>query len=649
MKKRAPVLQRPVDRRLLIQGLAGSAASFVLPARATDYVETPMLKEAVASKFMPPVNERLPERPRVIELAKYGKLPGQYGGTLRMLIADQRDIRLVVMYSYARLVVYNEQLDIEPDILDRVDVEEGRIFTLHIRPGHRWSDGQPFTAEDFRYYWEDVANNKRLSPAGPPGVMMPRGVPPKFDIIDDKTVRYIWEQPNPGFLPALAAALPTYICMPAHYMRQFHERYAEKDQLAAEVKKAKVRDWGALHERKSRQYRPENPALPTLDPWRNTTPLPSDVFIFERNPYYHRVDENGRQLPYIDRVRLTVVSTALIPAKVGSGGADLQARYLRFDNYTFLKEAEKANNFVTRLWRQAEGSYIALQPNLNVKDPVWRHIVRDVRFRRALSLAIDRHDINQVIFFGMARESAMTVMPESPLYDKAFSTAYCHFDPATANQLLDQVGLSKRDYDGVRLLPDGRRAEIIVETAGESMEETDTLELVQEDMRRVGLRFLTHSTHRDVFRKRITSGSAVMSIWPGIDNGLAAPDMDPIDLAPTNENQFNWPMFGQWVESSGKQGEKPDMPAITELMDLRQKWLSSTTRAERTEVWHDMLAIHADQVFSIGIVSGTLQPVVVSKNLHNVPEKALYAFEPGGFFGLNMPDTYWFDKDAKGE
>lgn len=631
-------------------GFLGVAIALSAPAsRAQSFIEPPMFEAEVTAQNMPPVAERLPMRPRVINLGESGRMPGRYGGTLRMLIADQRDIRLAVMYSYARLVTYNTKLQLEPDILDKVDIAEGRIFTLHIRPGHRWSDGQPFTSEDFRYFWEDVANNPRLSPGGPPLQLRPLGRKPKFEVIDALTVRYTWDVPNPGFLPALAAAQPVYIYMPAHYMRQFHTSYAEKGVLDALIKKEKVRDWGALHERKSRQFRPENPALPSLDPWRNTTPLPSEVFVFERNPYYHRVDENGRQLPYIDNLRLSVVSSQLIPAKVGAGDSDLQARYLRFDNFTFLKVAEKRNGFLTHLWRRAEGSYIALQPNLNASDPVWRTIVRDVRFRRALSLAVDRRDINQVIFFGLARESAMTVMPESPLYDDVFASSYARFDPLAANRLLDEMGLKKRDFDGIRFLPDGRRAEIIVESAGESMEETDALELVVEDARKVGLRLLVHSSHRDVFRRRISGGSTVMSVWPGIDNGLASPDMDPQDLSPTNQNQFNWPMFGQWVETNGKEGQEPDMEGVKELVHLRNQWLASSSTEERRVVWKKMLSIHAEQLYSIGIISGTLQPVVVSQRLRNVPATALYAYEPGGYFGLTMPDSYWFDQSAAGQ
>ena len=143
---------------------------------------------------------------------------------------------------------------------------------------------------------------------------------------------------------------------------------------------------------------------------------PAEQFVFERNPYFHRVDENGLQLPYIDRFILNVSSSAIIAAKTGAGDSDLQATGIDFDDYTFLKDAEKRYPVKVDLWKATRGSRVALMPNLNSADPVWRQVLRDVRVRRALSLAIDRHEINMAVFYGLGTESADTVLPESPLY-----------------------------------------------------------------------------------------------------------------------------------------------------------------------------------------------------------------------------------------
>ncbi len=630
-----------------MRGLAFIFMVLLLPsmaARAAPLSEQPILADQVATKSLPPIAERVPLSPRILDIYGPDLSPGKYGGTLRMLMGDQRDIRMMTVYGYTRLVVFSQTLELEPDILDHFDVQEGRIFTLTLRKGHKWSDGHAFSAEDFRYYWEDVANNPRLSPGGPPQSLIVEGKPARFEVLDEQTVRYSWDRPNPLFLPALAAAQPLYIYLPAHYLKNFHERYADAADLQKRVKALRIKDWGALHERVSRQYRPENPDLPTLDPWRNTTPLPAEQFIFVRNPFYHRIDQNGLQLPYIDKVIMSIGTGSLIPAKTGAGESDLQARYLRFDDYTLLKDAEKRQNFDVRLWKRSEGAYFSLLPNMNAMDPGWRDLMRDVRFRRALSIGINRRDINRIIFFGLGHESSNTALPESPLFEKEMASAWTQFDPAAAGRLLDSMGLERRDGDGVRLLPDGRRLEFTIETAGESSEETDVLDLVAHDLINIGVKIFARSTQRDAFRRRVTSGQTVMSVWPGMDNALVGPDMEPSPLAPVNGQQYQWPRWGQNYESGGHEGEAPQLPEVKELLNLYNGWRVSQSSTERAEIWKKMLKINADQVFTIGLVNETSQPVVVSKFLRNVPKVGLYGFEPGAFFGIYRPDTFWFDK-----
>jgi len=640
----------PTRRSALTLGSAAMMAS-ALPRQARaatmkplELVDSPFFAEQVANGTLPHISLRVPTVPRIVQVSGPGREPGRHGGNIRMLMGDQRDIRMMTLYGYTRLIVYDENLEIAPDVLESFEVQEGRIFTLRLRPGHRWSDGSPFTTEDFRYWWKDVANNKRLSPGGPPQALLADGEPPEFEVLSPTEVRYSWTKPNPVFLPALAGAQPTYICMPSGYLKQFHINYADPVTLHSRVKVARVRDWGSLHERVSRMYRPENPDLPTLDPWRNTTPLPAEQFVFERNAYFHRIDQNGLQLPYVDKVTLTVGTNSLVPAKTAAGDADLQARYLRFDNYTFLKEASKRMDFEIKLWKRAEGAYFALMPNMNAIDPVWRDLNRDVRYRRALSVAINRKDINKVIFFGLATESGNTALPESPLYDARLANLWTQHDTELADRLLDDIGLTKRDPDGVRLLSDGRRLEFTIETAGENTEETDILDLIKQDLFTVGIKIYPRSTQRDVFRRRIVAGQTIMSAWAGMDNALVSPEMEPDALAPTSSAQFNWPRWGQFIESGGREGEKPEVPEVKELVQLYQDWRSSVTREQRKEIWQRMLTINAEQLFTIGIVNGTLQPIVVSRNLRNVPEKGLYSFEPGAFIGRYLPDTFWFDQ-----
>jgi len=601
--------------------------------------ETPFFQQDVASGKLSRVDERLPSDRKVAD----SETIGDPGGELRMLMGGPKDTRMMVVYGYARLVGYTPALTLVPDILTSVDVQDGRVFTLHLRSGHKWSDGHPFTSEDFRYWFEDVAQNNQLSPSGLPVSMMVQGEVPRFEELDETTIRYAWTRPNPLFLPQLAGADPLYIYCPSHYLKQFHEKFADKVTLDALVKKNNQRNWAALHARMDTMYRNDNPNLPSLDPWVLKTKPPSERFIFERNPYYYRVDEAGHQLPYIDRVIMSIADSKIIPAKTGAGESDLQARYLRFDNYTFLKDSEARNKYSVHLWRTGPGSQLALYPNLNVNDEIWRALVRDLRFRRALSLAVNRHEINQAIYFGLAIEGQNTVLPQSPLYEPEYRAAWANFDLSEANRLLDLIGVTKRDNDGMRLLPDGRPMEIIVENSGESTEQSDVLELIRDSWRRIGIRLFAKPLQLTLFRRRVFSGETLMSIDKGIENGLATPPMPPQEFAPINQQQLQWPKWGQYYETKGKAGEAPDLPSATRLKELYEDWLGAALPPDQSRIWHAMLQIWADEVFSIGTVAGVLQPVVVSEKLHNVPEEGFYNWDPGAFFGVFKPDTFWLD------
>jgi peptide/nickel transport system substrate-binding protein len=623
-------------------GMASSAA-----ALAGSYIETPMLEAQVKDGKLPPVMKRLPDKPLVEKMEGAGRSIGRHGGEMRMLMAGSKDVRMMVVYGYARLVRYNEKLELEPDIVEKLDVEDGRVFTFHLRKGHRWSDGHPFTAEDFRYFWEDVANNDKLTPTGIPAQLLAAGEKPSFQVIDAHTVRYSWPKPNPAFLAHLAGASPLYIYRPAHYLKRFHEKYSDPVALQRAAKAAGQRSWAPWHNLMDNQYKNDNVELPQLDPWINTTPTPSDRFVFVRNPYFHRVDAEGRQLPYVDKVIMSVAASNIIPAKTGAGESDLQARYLRFDNYTFLRSAQKTQNFDTRLWSTGIGSQVALYPNLNAKDPVWRALNRDVRYRRALSLAINRHEINQVIYFGLAIEGQNTLLPQSPLYAKSYADAWAKYDPAEANRLLDELGLTKRDGRGFRLLPDGRVLEVIVETAGESTEQVDVLELIRDSWAQAGIKLFTKPSQREVFRNRVFAGDTVMAAWGGIDNALATPGMPPDEFTPVRQDRLMWPKWGQFYETKGKSGEAPDMKWGQELMKLHDEWYNARKSEDLTRIWRRILEINAEEVTSIGVVSAVPQPVVASLRLRNLPQKGMFSWEPGAHFGIYRLDTLWFDGPAR--
>jgi len=318
-------------------------------------------------------------------------------------------------------------------------------------------------------------------------------------------------------------------------------------------------------------------------------------------------------------------------------------RSLGFSDAPVLKKGEAAGGYVMHLWRSGAASEVALYPNLTYGDPAWRALFHDVRFRRALSLAVSRKAINKVLYFGLAKERAVAALEESPFFDKKNATAWARFDLDEANRLLDELGLVERNSAGVRLLSDGRPMEIIVETAGERGEVADTLELIAATWAQVGIRLLVRPMDRDILRNRAFSGRSMMVAWYGWNNGIPTADAAPFELAPVDQANFSWPRWGQYHQTKGAAGEEVDLAAARQLERLFAQWTLAASPERRGEIWREMLAIHADQVFVIGTVSRAPVPVVVDAALRNVPSKGLYTWDPGAHLGIHRIDEFFFE------
>ncbi|HBS48742.1 MAG TPA: peptide ABC transporter substrate-binding protein [Rhodobacteraceae bacterium] len=624
-----------------------TACLLALPAGAQPFQESVFWGDEVRAGDLPPVTERLPETPLVVDLEARGRTLGTPGGTLRTMVTRSKDIRQMVVYGYARLVGFDAEYELVPDILLDLEAEGERRFTLKLRPGHHWSDGAPFTSEDFRYWWEDVANNELLSPAGPPDFLLVDGQPPRVSFPDATTVIFEWDAPNPSFVQTLAQARPPFIYRPSHFLKRFHGDYAEEGSLDALVQENRVRSWAALHNQLDNMYKFDNHELPTLQPWMNATSGKRIRHLFVRNPFFHRVDTAGVQLPYIDIVEMEIVTGGLVAARASAGETDLQGRGLDFRNIPILRKGEnEGGNYRTFLWDTGVASQIAIYPNLNYDDQGWREVLRDVRVRRALSLAIDRPTINQALYFKLAQPAAVSVLPANPFFDEAHRDAWASHDIERANALLDEAGLTGRSPDGYRTLPDGRKMELVIETAGERQEVENALQIITDNWAEIGVKLVMRPLDRDILRNRVYSGQTMAAVWYGWDNGLPQPYTSPAYLAPRDQVFFAWPKWGQHYQTGGTAGEAPDLPEAQRLMELAAEWEHAETTERRSEVWREMLAIHADQVYGIGELNRAPQPVVVNRKLRNVPEKAIWAWEPGAHFGVHRMDEFWIDEAA---
>jgi peptide/nickel transport system substrate-binding protein len=317
---------------------------------------------------------------------------------------------------------------------------------------------------------------------------------------------------------------------------------------------------------------------------------------------------------------------------------------LDFRNIPILRKGEKdGGNYQTFLWSTGVASQIAIYPNLNTQDDVWREILRDVRVRRALSLGINRNSINKALYFKLAETGAMSVLPASPFFDEANRDAWADYNPDHANALLDEAGLTERDGNGIRKLPDGRIMELVIETAGERQEVENALQIVTDDWREIGVKLVMRPLDRDILRNRVFSGTTMASVWFGWDNGIPQSYTSPAYLAPTDQVFLAWPKWGQYHQTGGEVGEAPDLAEAQRLIQLAHDWDVATTDEQREAAWTEMLKIHADQIYAIGILNEAPQPVVVNKMLRNVPKKGMWAWDPGAHFGVHRIDEFFFE------
>ncbi len=263
------------------------------------------------------------------------------------------------------------------------------------------------------------------------------------------------------------------------------------------------------------------------------------------------------------------------------------------------------------------------------------------------------------MYLGLAQPGANTVLPGGPLYKPELRNAWSQHDIAQANKLLDEIGLARRNGEDFRRMKDGGELDLIVEYPSEGSEYSDSIRLIADNLAKIGINLFSKATRRELLRRRVMAGSCMISYWGGVDYALVRPESSPREFVPSQEDQPQWPKWGKWVQYQGQkrpEGDKPDASveepddaAARELIDLGKSWLRATGESERRAIWERILAIWAEQVYTIGIVGGLLQPVVVSSRLRNVPQEGVYAFEPGAHFGIYRPDTFWFaDAPARG-
>jgi len=380
--------------------------------------EAPALRTKVAAGELPPVEERLPREPVVMIPVEE---VGQYGGTWKRGWTGPSDASgLTGKLMKQQLIKWNrEATKIIPNIAKGWEVsEDRRVYTFYLREGMKWSDGEPFTADDYVFYHDDYLLNKEVYPVYPQ-FLMAGGEPAKVEKVNDYTVRFRFATPYVNFLETIMGQYGLYA--PKHYLKQFHPRYTSMDELEKMMKEEGFTSWSQLYlsKRPANHGEVYNPDLPCIWAWIPVNDLTTQRFIMERNPYFWKVDTEGNQLPYIDRVANELVeSTEMIVFKAMSGELDFQARHIMFKDYVLFKENEEKGDYRVLVWEAVDGGNPHLKLNLTCKDPVLRKIFEDKRFRFALSLAINRPEINEFCWLGMAKPRQASITPTGRYYSR---------------------------------------------------------------------------------------------------------------------------------------------------------------------------------------------------------------------------------------
>jgi len=570
-----------------------------------------MLQELVAAGKLPPLEERLPEDPLIVTPIDE---VGQYGGTWRRAFRGVSDFHAYGRVNYEPILRWprDPRDPVIPGIASAWEFsEDGKVLTLFLRKGIKWSDGEPFTTDDILFWWEYIENDPELS-INPHSEYIVNGKPMELEKVDDFTIRLKYDGPNGLIVRMLAFHGNQWplnferfgFFAPKHYLTQFHPKLNKE-----------VADYTLFNE-KVDDYNPERPAL---TPWPvSEWGAGANKLVAGRNPYYWKVDPNGQQLPYIDAVRLDLVeNNEVINLKAMQGEIDMQTRGLDVKKYSLFKENEAANDYRTFLWQPGSGSHLAFFFNQSyTTDPVLQEIFQNKDFRIAMSMAIDRATINEVTYLGLAEARSELVVEGSAYFQEDIKTLYAEYDPAKAEEILDGLGL-KKGPDGWRVRPDGKPLEILIETNSTGAE-LDPIQITTENWQAIGVKADFKTMERSLYWTRATGNEVQVATW-GTDRGLE-PFVDPIYVFPFDERSWMGPAYGIWYKSKGAMGEEPP-EHVRKAMDLYDQFCVTTDPEEQVRIGKELIRYTAELAWVVSTVGGSPSPVVVKNNFRNVPEE----------------------------
>jgi len=636
------MLKRFLISLVLLAVLGGAVA-----AQDMTYSEAPVLAELVAAGELPPVAERLPPEPLVIEPVE---AVGEYGGTWRMLDENNRLGFTSMTTGVEGLMKWNRDASgFRPNVLDTIEWnEDATELTVHFREGIRWSDGEPLTVDDYLFWWNDMVLNEDV-PLDPASGTVVNGEIMTLEKIDDFTMKYTFAAPNPLFLEVHSRGPwnSAQALVPAHYMEQFHPAY-----------NSDVADTTELMNRYNSETRLHYPDMPTLGPWRVTEYVPDQIVLLERNPYYWKVDTEGNQLPYIDNIQVEIASGAVseqVVLKALAGELDMQVRDVSLQDVPLILENAEAGDYRVIMWDRGDFAWPWLMLFYDLADDGLEDLMYNQQFRQALSHAINRDRINEVTALGLATPRQFSMNPEASEFQseagqafyQEWANSFIEYNPELAAGLLDEAGVVDADGDGWRDRPDGTTLEIPITMFPDDPKVTQSLELIEQDWEAVGINVVINIKTWEEYSAANEAGEVVVFAWPSAAGWglLSAPSV----WAPVEG--VEWAMggmrLGQYFQTAGAEGVPPREGSMLErLQDAFSVALAATTEEERDAALLAAYQIHLDEgPITIGTIGQHPSPVIVKNNFHNVPDVGLVASWDLGYPGTADPEQFYMDQE----
>jgi len=635
-----------------------SAGSANLPQVVLDpakmpkvFKESPLLAEQVKAGKLPPVDQRLPEQPLVLQPTNE---VGTYGGTWRMAFTGPADKQNMERHNHDHLLYWDAKVEtVVPNVAQGWDVQDGgKTIVIKLRKGMKWSDGQPFTADDIMFWYQDMYLNEELN-ATKAAFMAIGGRQGTVQKIDDYNVAFKFDQPYYMFIDQIASLgvaghmtegwHAMGLWAPKHYMMQFHPKYADKAELDLQAKAAGFDNWALYF--KNRNDTSHNVDCPTTAPWKYATPITGPTTVGERNPYYFAVDTAGNQLPYIDKITWGLAENLEIAnLRAIAGEYDLQVRHMDIAKLPAFKENEQKQNYTVGFWKWLHGSDAGFFVNQNFDaDPEIAKWLTNKDFRIALSLGIDRDQLNEVFWLGQG-EPGGPAPAENTLFSAGPGSRKLHstLDPKQANDILDKLGLVKGP-DGIRQRTDGKGALILtVTTVGAAFVNwTGIAEMVSQHwLKNIGIKANVEQLERNLHTQRLNANELQIRVWSndGSDNPFTYP---PHAMAFSQDSGIG-PESGKWFQSGGSAGRKPEGDLLKQLEDFEKA--KGVPAEERRALGQDISKLMAENVWIIGTVgvSPALLGIVIKKNnMANVPDQVVGS-TPGQTPGNARPEQFYF-------